>query len=228
MSVSAKPANRLLSALSAKTFRSLAPQLEEYPLAYKQAMFEAGDVIDYVYFPESGIISLLTAVEERSTLEVGIVGSEGMVGLSLFLDQNTTNTRAVVQGNGNALRMKAAQFRKECARSDELPKILRRFTHELLVQISQSAVCNRFHPVDERFARWLLMTSDRMNSNEFLITQEFLSNMLGVRREAVNRSAGKLQQDKLISYQRGALTIHNRKKLEAVSCSCYAIVSNHA
>lgn len=227
MSISAKPANRLLSALSAKTFKSLSPQLEKYPLVLKQDVFAAGDVITHVYFPESGIISLLTAVEERSTLEVGIVGNEGMVGLSLFLDQNTTNTRAVVQGSGNALRMKAAHFRKECARSDELPKVLRRFTHELLIQISQSAVCNRFHPVEERFARWLLMTADRMNSNEFLITQDFLSNMLGVRREAVNRSAGKLQQDALISYQRGNLMIHNRKKLEAAACACYALVSNH-
>jgi CRP-like cAMP-binding protein len=194
-------------------------------MVYKKDVFRAGDLIKHVYFPEIGIISLLTAVEERSTLEVGIVGNEGMVGLSLFLGQNTTNTRAVVQGRGSALRMKAPNFQKECSRSDEFPKILRRFTHSLLVQIAQSAVCNRFHPVDERFARWLLMTADRMNSNTFLITQDFLSNMLGVRREAVNRSAGKLQQHGLISYHRGDLTIHNRKKLEKASCSCYSIIS---
>ena len=225
MSGPAKSENRLLSSLSANTYRSLSPVLEVYELKYRAVVYSAGDLIKHAYFPESGIISLLTAVGERSTLEVGIVGNEGMVGLSLYLGENRSNTKAVVQGDGVALRMKAADFLAECARSDELPKVLRRFTHSLLTQISQSAVCNRFHLIDKRLARWLLMTADRMASNEFLITQDFLSNMIGVRREAVSRSAFKLQEEELISYRRGNLTIHDRKKLESRACDCYALIS---
>ena len=225
MSGPAKPANRLLSALSANTYRSLFPLLEAYELKYRADVYASGEVIKHAYFPESGIISLLTAVGERSTLEVGIVGNEGMVGLSLYLGAKRSNTKAVVQGDGVALRMKAADFLAECDRSDELPKLLRRFTHSLLTQISQSAVCNRFHLIDRRMARWLLMTADRMASNEFLITQDFLSNMIGVRREAVSRSAFKLQEEELISYRRGNLTIHDRKKLESRACDCYALIS---
>jgi len=225
MSGPAKPANRLLSALSTNTYRSLLPSLETFELKYKAEVYSPGDVIKHAYFPESGIISLLTAVGERSTLEVGIVGNEGMVGLSLYLGEKRSNTKAVVQGDGVALRMKAADFLAECERSDELPKVLRRFTHSLLTQISQSAVCNRFHLVDRRLARWLLMTADRMESNDFLITQDFLSNMIGVRREAVSRAAFKLQEEDLISYRRGNLTIHDRRKLESLACDCYALIS---
>jgi len=225
MSGPAKPANRLLSALSASTYASLRPLLEAYQLKYRTELYASGAVIKHVYFPESGIISLLSAVGERSTLEVGIVGNEGMVGVSLYLGEKRSNTKAVVQGDGVALRMKAADFLAECERSDELPKLLRRFTHSLLTQISQSAVCNRFHVVDTRLARWLLMTADRMGSNDFLITQDFLSNMIGVRREAVSRAAFKLQEVDLISYQRGNLSIRDRKKLESLACDCYALIS---
>ena len=225
MSGPAKPANRLLLSLSPSTYSSLSPLFEVFELKYKANVYSPGELIRHVYFPESGIISLLSAVGERSTLEVGIVGREGMVGLSLYLGEKRSNTKAVVQGDGVALRMKAADFLTECDRSDELPRILRRFTHSLLTQISQSAVCNRFHLVDRRLARWLLMTADRMGSNDFLITQDFLSNMIGVRREAVSRSAFKLQEEELISYQRGNLTIHDRKRLESLACDCYALVS---
>jgi CRP-like cAMP-binding protein len=225
MSGPPRPANRLLAALTKKTYSSLSPNLEPYELRYKEIIFGAGDVIKDVYFPERGIISLLSSVGEHSTLEVGIVGTEGMAGLPLFLGEKRSNNLALVQGNGSALKMKAADLLAECGRSDELPKILRRFAHSLMTQISQSAVCNRYHPVDERLARWLLMTGDRMRSKEFLITQEFLSNMLGVRREAVNKSAGELQQRGLISYHRGDLIIHNRKKLESTACACYSVIS---
>lgn len=221
----APSANRLLAALPAKEYTRLLPKLEEVSLTYGENIYESGEIIRRVYFPTSGIISLLTAVEERSLLEVGIVGNEGMSGLALFLGVKTSNNRAIVQGKGFAMRMKAADF-LACGNGGSLPHILRRYTHSLLTQISQSAVCYRFHPIEARLARWLLMTSDRMNTNEFQITQEFLSNMLGVRREAVNKSAVILQRRQLISYSRGNVSIINRAGLEAASCKCYGIIKD--
>ncbi len=147
-----------------------------------------------------------------------------MVGLPVFMEVETSGNRAVVQGAGSAFRMKAKAFRKECNDGGSLPRLLRRYSHSLLTQISQPAVCNRFHPIEARLARWLLMTSDRMGSDEFQLTQEFLSNMLGVRREGVNKAAGTLQQQNLISYSRGALTVLNRAGLEAIACPCYRII----
>lgn len=220
-----KPSNQLLSTLQSSTYRRLFPKLEIFELVFKQVIFEPRDAIKHVYFPESGIISLLSAVGENATLEVGIVGKEGMVGLPLFLGEKVSDTRALVKGRGIALRMKAADFRKECALSDELPKVLRRFTHSLMKQISQSAACNRHHQVDSRLARWLLMTHDRMGTRNFEITQELLSNMIGVRREAVNKAATALQERNIIHYHRGSLTILNRKDLKSLACRCYHIIS---
>ena len=154
-------------------------------------------VIKDVYFPTSGIVSLLAAVGDRATLEVGLVGREGVVGLPVFMEVKTSTNRAVVQGSGSAYKMKAKDFRKECNDGGSLPRLLRRYSHSLLTQISQTAVCNRFHPIDARLARWLLMTRDRMGADEFQLTQDFLSNMLGVRREGVNKAAGELQQQGL-------------------------------
>jgi CRP-like cAMP-binding protein len=222
----APSANRLLAALPAREYTRLLPKLEEVSLTYGENIYESGEIIRRVYFPTRGIISLLTAVEERSLLEVGIVGNEGMSGLALFLGVKTSNNRAIVQGEGFAMRMKAADFLAECENGGSLPNILRRYTHSLLTQISQSAVCYRFHPIEARLARWLLMTSDRMNTNEFQITQEFLSNMLGVRREGVNKSAVILQRQHLISYSRGSIAITNRAGLEAASCKCYGIIKD--
>ena len=147
-----------------------------------------------------------------------------MVGLPLFMDVSKSSNRAVVQGEGYALKMKAKALRKECNNGGLLPRLLRRYSHSLMTQISQTAVCNRFHPIEARLARWLLMTRDRMNADEFQLTQDFLSNMLGVRREGVNKAAGVLQQRALISYSRGALTILNGKGLEAMACQCYRII----
>lgn len=218
------PANKLLAALPRKEYQRLLPSLEEIPLVFEKVLYEAGDSIVDVYFPTSGIVSLLAGVEDRATLEVGLVGREGMVGVSIFMGVKTSLNRAVVQGAGSALRMKAGVFRKECDNGGSLPRVLRRYTHSMLTQISQSAVCNRFHPTDARLARWLLMTRDRMEADEFQLTQEFLSNMLGVRREGVNKAAGLLQQQHLISYSRGALTILNGPGLEAIACPCYGII----
>ena len=213
--------NRLLAALPAGEYRRLFPKLEQIPLTYGDNIYERGKIIDNVYFPNSGIISLLAAVETSSTLEVGVVGKEGIVGLALFLGVKVSNHEAIVQGQGFAMRMKTAAFLTECGKNGMLPRLLKRFTQSLFMQISQSAVCYRFHPAEDRLARWLLMTSDRMETNEFHLTQGFLSNMLGVRREAVNKSAVILQQKNLISYSRGNIIITNRRELEVKACQCY-------
>lgn len=220
-----KPHNLLIAALTEKTFLDLEPKLEPVELAYDDNLFKSGDSIRYVYFPESGIVSLLSCIGSDSTVEVGIVGHEGIIGLPVFLGLKISNLRAVVQGAGQALRMRSADLIAECGRSDELPKLLRFYTHSLMIQISQSAACNRFHPIGARLARWLLMTQDLMNSPEFQITQEFLTNMLGVRREAVNKTAHDFQQKNLISYSRGNLTILDRKRILAAACSCYKKLS---
>jgi CRP-like cAMP-binding protein len=216
--------NRLLAALPKDEYRRLSPGLELFPLVFGEVIYEPSDLIRYVYFPTSGVISLLAAVEDRATLEVGLVGREGMVGLPAFMGVKTSGNRAVVQGAGEAMKMKATVFRKECDKGGSLPRLLRRYTHSRLTQIGQAAACNRFHPIDARLARWLLMTRDRMETDEFQLTQEFLSNMLGVRREGVNKAAGALQQQRLISYSRGTLTILDRAGLKAGACHCYGII----
>jgi CRP-like cAMP-binding protein len=216
--------NRILAALPAGEYRRLLPELEQIPLTYGEHIYERGDRIRYVYFPNSGIISLLAVAEADATLEVGIVGREGIVGIAVFLGVGISHINAIVQGQGFAMRMKTAAFLTECGKSEVLPRLLRRFTQSMFAQISQSAVCYRFHPAEDRLARWLLMTSDRMEKNEFHLTQNFLSNMLGVRREAVNKSAIILQQKKLISYSRGNIFIMNRGELEMKACQCYAVI----
>ncbi|HEX8737085.1 MAG TPA: Crp/Fnr family transcriptional regulator [Pyrinomonadaceae bacterium] len=219
-------ANRLLAALPTAEYERLFPKLKQITLNYGENIYERGEIIRHVYFPDSGIISLLAAVEESALLEVGIIGNEGMVGLAVFLGVKKSNNRAVVQGEGLAMKMKAEDFLAECKNGEALPRLLHRYTHSLLTQVSQSAVCYRFHSIEARLARWLLMTSDRMRTNEFRLTQEFLSNMLGVRREAVNKSAVTLQQQQVISYSRGNVSIINRAELEKTSCPCYGIIKN--
>lgn len=220
------PDNQLLAALPSEEYRRLYSNIEQITLVYGENIYERGEIIGDVYFPNSGIISLLAAVNKSATLEVGIVGREGMVGLPVFLGVKTSINRAIVQGKGFAMKMKAGDFLDECQNGGKLPKILQRYAHSLLTQVSQSAVCYRFHPIEERLARWLLMTSDRMAKDEFQITQEFLSSMLGVRREAVNKSAVVLQQRQLIRYTRGKFSIINRTGLEATSCSCYEMIKD--
>ena len=220
----APPTNRLLAALPKDEYQRLLPKFEPFSLVFGEVIYEPGDLIRDVYFPTSGIISLLAAVEDRATLEVGIVGREGMVGLPAFMGVKTSGNRAVVQGAGEALRMKAKAFRRECENGSSLARLLLRYTHSRLTQIAQGAACNRFHPIDARLARWLLMTRDRMGTDEFRLTQEFLSNMLGVRREGVSKAAGALQQHDLISYSRGNLLILNRVGLKAIACHCYGVI----
>lgn len=216
--------NRLLAALPKKEYQSLLPRLESVSLAFGDIIFEPGDRLRHVYFPDNSIVSLLSAVDDRELLEVGMVGNEGMAGLPVFMGVNKSQTRGLVQGGGSAMRMKSTTLQKETVNGGSLRKLLNRYTHALLTQISQSAACNRFHPVNVRLARWLLMTHDRVEGDEFRLTQEFLSHMLGVRREGVTLAASVLQKQKLISYSRGHLTILNRAGLEAVACKCYRVV----
>ncbi|HLO01145.1 MAG TPA: Crp/Fnr family transcriptional regulator [Pyrinomonadaceae bacterium] len=216
--------NQLLAALPKKDYLSLQRHFEEIPLVFEDILYQPNVFITDVYFPNSGILSLLAAANERATLEVGLVGKEGMIGLPVFLGVRTSRNRAVVQGVGSAMKMKATTFRKECDNGAALSQILQRYTHSLLTQITQSAVCNQFHSVEARLARWLLMTHDRMGDDEFQLTQDFLSNMLGVRREGVSKAAAKLQQRKLIGYSRGHLRVLDRPGLEATSCECYEII----
>jgi CRP-like cAMP-binding protein len=217
-------ANKLLAALPKKEYQALQSRLEETPLVFEEFIYRPNELISDVYFPNSGIISLLAGVNAHGTLEVGLVGNEGMLGLSYFLGANSSGNRAVVQGAGSAMKMKATALRKQCDKGGALPRLLQRYAHSVLTQITQSAVCNQFHSVDARLARWLLMTHDRIADDEFQLTQEFLSNMLGVRREGVSKAAGKLQKRNLITYSRGRLKVLDRAGLEATSCGCYEII----
>jgi CRP-like cAMP-binding protein len=221
-------ANRLLAALPKKEYRRLLPELEHVPLAFGDILYESGDAIIHVYFPDNGIISLLSKVESQKVLEVGIVGNEGVAGLPVVLGVSVSLNRGLVQSPGTAMRMKAAVLRREFMRDGALQRLLHRYLHSLLTQISQSAVCIRFHMVEARLARWLLMTHDRVESDEFRLTQEFLSNMLGVRREAVSKAAGALQKRGFVNYSRGHITILDRAGLEATACQCYRVIKDES
>jgi CRP-like cAMP-binding protein len=216
--------NKLLAALPPHEYDRMLPKLEEVEMIYDTRIFELNHPISDVYFPNSGIISLLAAVDQSSTLEVGIVGREGMAGLPVFLGAPRSGLHAIVQGDGTALRMSTADLLSECAKGGKLNDILKRYTHSMMVQISQSSVCFRFHVIEQRLARWLLMTSDRMATANFEMTQDFLANMLGVRREAVNRAARALHHQKIVAHSRGHIKIIDRKGLEAAACACYAII----
>jgi CRP-like cAMP-binding protein len=220
------PLNRLLAKLPSKEYERLRPLLKSTVLTFGDVLYDPGDKIKLVYFPINSIVSLLSAVAERSTLEVGMVGNEGMAGLSIFMGVSVSSTRALVQASGSALTMTSAAVREEANRLGSLHRLLHRYTHSLMTQISQSSACNRFHPVDSRLARWLLMTRDRVGEDEFRLTQDFMSNMLGVRREGVNRAAGTLQALKLIRYSRGTIKVLNSRGLEAVSCVCYSMIKS--
>ncbi len=218
--------NRLLAALPRKDYRELLPFLEPIKLAFQEVLYEPRTRIRHVYFPIDCFVSMLTTVDTDHAAEVGLVGSEGMVGLPVALGAAVSPFRAVVQGGGTAMRMKVADFRRHFSKSDALRRELLLFTHLLMIQIAQTAACNRFHVVEQRMARWLLMTRDRVHSNEFRITQEFLSLMLGVRRSGITVAACSLHERKLIGYRRGTVTILNQRGLEAAACGCYKTVKD--
>jgi len=213
--------NRLLAALPAKEYERLLASLEPVRLTYGEVLYEPGERMQHVYFPNDCLVSLLTVVEGHRALEVGLVGPEGMVGSRLALGIAASPVRALVQGTGAAVRMKSARFLQEFRRSPVLQRALFNFTDALMLQITQTAACNRFHTVGERLARWLLMTRERLSSSEFYLTHEFLADMLGVRRVGVTSAASALQRRRLIRYRRGTITILDQRGLEAAACSCY-------
>lgn len=217
-------ANSLLAALPHKDYEHLLASLEEITLTFGEELYRPGEAIQHIYFPIDSLVSLLTLVEGHQALEVGMVGHEGMLGIPLALGVSNSPVRAVVQCAGTALRMTSANFRKEFQRSALLQYEVCRYIYELMVQLTQTAACNRFHQVEARLARWLLMTRDRVRSNQFHLTQELLGNMLGVRRVGVTKAAGDLRQHKLISYNRGEICILDGAGLEAAACPCYQIV----
>jgi CRP-like cAMP-binding protein len=214
-------ANRLLASLPRKSQRDLLPGLAAVSLVFGDVLYESGERIREVYFPGKSVVSLLTVVDGHDALEVGLVGPEGMVGIPLALGMTTSPVRALVQGAGGAMRMSAAGFSKALQTSPPLQHRLNRYAHELMVQVTKTAACNRFHIVEARLARWLLMTRDRVGSAQFRLTHEFLSHMLGVRRVGVTEAASALQRRGLIEYQRGDLRILDHAGLQAAACSCY-------
>ena len=222
---SRKVANRLLAALPGRNYRRLLPGLEPVVLNFGDVLYEPGEKMRHVYFPGDSLVSLLTLVDHRMALEVGMVGREGMVGLALALGAQASPVRALVQGSGNAMRMTSARFSREIRASPRLREGVHHYANALLAQVSQTAACNRFHVVVARLARWLLMTRDRVGSDEFRLTHEFLGHMLGVRRVGVTAAARTLQARKLIEYRRGKIRILDGKGLEAVACECYAVVN---
>ena len=219
-------ANNLLAALPRKEYQRLLAGLEPVTLTFGDILYEPEQPIRHVYFPTDSLVSLLTLADGHLALEVGMVGPEGMVGTPVPLGINVSAVRALVQGSGTALRMTTARFRKEFRDCPPLQRALYRYIHVLMAQVTQTAACNRFHMVEARLARWLLMTRDRVCSTQFQLTQEFLAHMLGVRRVGVTKAASALQQQKLIRYSRGEISILDDKGLEAAACRCYQVVKN--
>ena len=216
--------NRLLAALPDAEYQRLVPHLKHVPLSLKEVLHEVGEPIEYVYFPHRAIVSLLSTMDNGSQVEVGLVGNDGITGIPPVLGDNIATTTAIVQVPGSAMTMKASLLKTEFQQGGSLQSLLLRYMQALYAQVSQGAACNRLHRLDERLARWLLIVCDRVQSNELPMTQEFMSQMLGVRRAGVTEAANSLQQAGLIRYSRGKITILNRQELEVASCECYEMI----
>lgn len=218
----ALPANRLLAALPRNDRQHFVAGCEPVELAFADILAEPGEPVRHVYFPTASFIALTKPADGHAGMGVALIGNEGMLGTALILGVDASSMHALVQGSGSALRMEAAPFRRELDRSPALRRVLKRYLHVLMGQLAQTAACTRFHVVEARLARWLLMTQDRAHSDSFHVSQEFLATMLGVRRVGVTKAATALRQCGLIGYSRGDVTVLDRGGLEAASCGCYA------
>jgi CRP-like cAMP-binding protein len=216
--------NHLLAALPEADWRRWAPQLEWVDMPLGHVMYESGRTLSHVYFPTTSIVSLLYVMENGASAEIAVVGHEGVVGISLFMGGESTPSRAVVQSAGHGWRLRAQQVKDEFNRAGPVMHLLLRYTQALITQMAQTAVCNRHHSLDQQLCRWLLLSLDRLQGDELVMTQELIANMLGVRREGVTDAALKLQKQKLIRYARGHITVLDRSGLEARTCECYAVV----
>ena len=216
--------NRLLAALPDVTYQGLLPFLESVKLALGQAVYESGGTQGYVYFPTTSIVSLLYVLADGASAEIAVTGNEGLVGIALFMGGETTPSRAVVQSAGHGYRLRAEVLKKEFEAGGALQHLVLRYTQALITQMTQTAVCNRHHAVDQQLCRWLLLSLDRLRGNELVMTQELIANMLGVRREGVTEAAGKLQAEGLIEYSRGRIKVLDRPRVELRVCECYAVV----
>jgi len=228
MSVIARPhetaENRLLASLPRDEYARLLPRLQQVSFSLGEVVYEFGGHLDYVYFPTTSIVSLLYTMENGTSAEMGLTGNDGVVGIALFMGGGTMPNRAVVQSAGDAIRMKAKTLQDEFALGGKFQHLLLRYTQALITQISQTAVCNRLHSVEQQLCRWLLLSHDRVKADELIMTQELIADMLGVRREGVTVAAGRLQDSGAISYVRGHIKILDRPRLEETVCECYGVV----
>ncbi len=216
--------NHLLEALPPVDFERIGRKLTLVPLALGQSIYESGSRMNHVYFPADSIVSLLYVMADGAAAEIAVVGNEGMIGVSLFMGGESTPSRAVVQSAGYAFQLSGRVLKEEFKKAGVLQHLLLRYTQSLLTQMAQTAVCNRHHTLDQQLCRWLLLSLDRLSSNELVMTQELIANMLGVRREGVTEAAGRLQKSGVINYRRGRIQVIDRPALEALACECYAVV----
>jgi len=216
--------NHLLAALPAEERERLSPDLQLVHLPLGKALYESGDVLRHVYFPLDCIVSLLYVLADGASAEISVVGNDGIIGIALFMGGETTPSRAIVQSAGYAYRLIGQRLKDEFRRNGQVQLLLLRYTQALITQMAQTAVCNRHHSVDQQLCRWLLLSLDRLSSNQLKMTQELIANMLGVRREGVTEAAGKLHKLGVIRYTRGQITVLDRPKLERLCCECYAVV----
>jgi CRP-like cAMP-binding protein len=214
----------LLNALSPAARERLFPHLELVAMPLGKVLYESGDLLRHVYFPTDCIVSLLFVMEDGASAEIAVVGNEGLIGIALFMGGETTPSRAIVQSAGYAYRLAGQRLKDEFNRNGGMHILLLRYTQSLITQMAQTAVCNRHHSLDQQLSRWLLLSLDRLSSNELTMTQELIANMLGVRREGVTEAAGKLQKLGVIEYSRGKITVLDRPKMEQLCCECYAVV----
>ncbi len=216
--------NQLIAALPAADWQRWQPQLEWADMPLGQVMYESGRVLSHVYFPTTAIVSLLYVMEDGASAEIAVVGNEGVVGISLFMGGESTPSRAVVQSAGQGWRLRSRTVKEEFDRPGPVMHLLLRYTQALITQMAQTAVCNRHHTLDQQLCRWLLLSLDRLQGSELVMTQELIANMLGVRREGVTEAALRLQKLGLISYARGRIRVLDRPRLEERTCECYAVV----